>query len=147
MSLILKSIFEGIEAKEKGAAKLYKDLAVKTSNSEIKEALLQMSKEELGHDEYFDSKSLENIKVIDDSEFEEISKKLNEKVIFDMDNVLEVIDKAIAEETFAEKAYLTIGKNLSEEINSQLMEFAKQEALHRHTLIKLKDEFKESDWG
>lgn len=147
MSFILKSIFEGIEVKERAAGKLYKELALKTKNPEIKSALLKMSKDELGHEEYFNTSTLEHIKNIDKSDFDEISIKISEKVEFDMANVLAVLEKAIDEETYAEKAYLTISTHLPEKLKVCLVEFAKQEALHREVLIKLKEEFNTRDWN
>lgn len=145
-SLILKSIFEGIESKEKSAGKLYKTLAIKTSNVEIHKALETMSRDELSHKKFFNETNLSSLKVVNEKDLANISKKLTEKVVFDLDNVLDVINKAIAEETFAEKAYLVLANNLSPEINDKLREFAKQEALHREILIKLKDEFTNKDW-
>lgn len=147
MSIILKSIFEGIEIKEKTAGKLYKELALKTKNSDIKEALLKMSKDELGHEEFFDSSSLEHIKEINKHDFEDITKKLTEKVEFDMSNVVSVLEKAIAEENFAEKAYLVLSSHLSKELSDCLIEISKQEALHKEILVKLKEEFDSSDWN
>ncbi len=146
MDFLIKSIFERIEMQEKNATELYKKLSIKTKSKKIKEQLLKISTEELVHDKYINSLTFERIGFVNENVSKKIEINLNAKLKFDLNKVESVLDNAIKAEELAKKSYELLATNLEEPVKTELLDFAKQEEIHKNILMQLKSKFNEKEW-
>lgn len=151
MDEFARSLIKSAVIREQAVQKLYKDLALKTNNKDLKKIFTKLSEEEEIHEQLFSKLDINTLKKVNSSELGKIDLNLPNNNTIDFKekrDINSVIDFAIEEENKAIKDYSNIEIHLPfSPAKETLKEMNIQEKRHKNLLEKIKLEFNDNDWS